>query len=193
MLQRLYTWSMDKAAHPWAGFYLWFVSFVESFVSPFPPDPFMVPMIIAKPHKAWWYAFLCTMGSVVGGIIGYYIGYVFFDTLGEKILDLYGLHNAFEKLKYFFETYGFWIIFFKGFTPIPFKIVAITCGVTKINMVVFLLASILSRGMRFYIEAYVFWRWGAAMQGVFEKNMRLVVILFTLLLVFGYYMIKHIV
>jgi len=192
LIQRVYTWFLKKAAHPMAGFYLFFVSFIESFISPFPPDPLMIPMVLAKPYKAWYYAFICTLASVLGGLIGYYIGYALLDTIGHQIIDLYNLNSAFSKLKNFFQQYGFWIILVKGFTPIPFKVVTITCGATHTNLGIFILASFISRGMRFYLEAYLFWRWGPSIQAKLEKNLRLTMLIATCLLVLGYISIKYI-
>lgn len=149
-------------------------------------------MIITKPHKAWFYASLCTLASVLGGLIGYYIGYALLDTIGQQIIDFYNLNNAFTKLKDFFQQYGFWIILIKGFTPIPFKVVTITCGATHTNLIIFLTASTISRGMRFYLEAYLFWKWGPSIQKKLEKNLRLTMIIGTCLLALGYVVIKYI-
>ncbi len=192
MLQRAYIWSLTKAAHPHASFYLFFLSFTESFISPIPPDPLMIPMILAKRQKAWNYAFICTASSVIGGLLGYYIGYAFFDTVGQKILELYNLQESFLKLQNFFRKYGFWIILIKGFTPIPFKIVTITCGVTRIDLFTFIIASFFSRGLRFYLEAYLFWRWGPSMKIILEKNLRLIMIAGTALIVLGYFLVRYI-
>jgi membrane protein YqaA with SNARE-associated domain len=193
MLKQLYAWSIKHASHPRATWILALISFTESSVSPIPPDPLMFPMVIANRDRAWFLASICTAASVVGGALGYAIGYYLFQSIGVKILDFYNLNTAFETLQAWFNKWGFWIIVVKGLTPIPFKVVTITSGVTKLNFVTFILASIISRGSRFFIEAALLWRYGPKMHAIIEKNIWLVTISFITLLVLGFWVLKYIV
>lgn len=192
MFKKLYDWLITKADHPHASWYLWGASFLESFISPIPPDLLLVPMIIGRPKQAWWYAFLCTSASVIGGIIGYGIGYFLFATVGQWILELYGLQASFEAFQSFVDKWGFVGIVLKGLTPIPYKFVTITCGVAQFDFWEFLAASTLSRGMRFYIEAAFLWMWGPAIHTYMQRYTTLAVAALTILLVLGVVALKYI-
>ena len=170
MFKKLYFWIISQADKPYATWVLGIVSFLESSVSPIPPDPLLIPMALARPERSWLLAFLTTATSVIGGFLGYLIGYFLFGTIGEWIINTYGLQNAFLKLQHLFNEWGFWIIVLKGLTPIPFKIVTITSGVTGLNFLTFAAASFISRATRFYLEAFLLWKYGAAMRSVIEKN-----------------------
>lgn len=171
MFKKLYLWVISQSEKPYAVWVLGITSFLESSISPIPPDPLLIPMMLSRPQRAWMLAFLTTATSVVGGMLGYVIGYFLFETLGEWIIAAYGLQNAFLKLQTLFNQWGFWIILLKGLTPIPFKVVTITSGVTGLNFITFIAASIISRGMRFYIEAILLWKYGSAMRSAIEKNL----------------------
>lgn len=170
MFKKLYSWVIAQSDKPYAPWILGIVSFLESSISPIPPDPLLIPMALTRPERSWFLAFLTTATSVIGGFLGYLIGYFLFETIGEWIIITYGLQNAFLKLQALFNEWGFWIIVLKGLTPIPFKVVTITSGVTGLNFITFALASIISRGARFYIEAFLLWKYGPAMRSVIEKN-----------------------
>ncbi|MBT5655129.1 MAG: DedA family protein, partial [Alphaproteobacteria bacterium] len=172
---------------------LFVISFTESFASPIPPDPLMIPMILAQRHRAWVLAFVCTASSVIGGLIGYAIGYSLFETLGEPILQTYGLMDSFTSLKNTFNKWGFWIILLKGLTPIPYKVVTITSGLTNMDLVTFFVASLLSRGLRFYTEAILLWKWGDPMKAYIEKNLPLVTLAGLSLLIGGFALLKFVV
>lgn len=171
MLQKIYTWTFKQAQKPYANWVLGAVSFLESSLSPLPPDPLMIPMILSAPYKAWKLAGLTTITSVLGGVLGYGIGYFLFETIGEWILSTYGLEKHFFKLQEIFNAWGFWIILLKGVTPIPFKVVTITSGVTRLDFLTFFLASLLSRGLRFYIEAALLWKYGDKVKKHLEGNL----------------------
>ena len=188
---KLYNWIVEKSSHPRASWYLFAISFTESSFSPFPPDPLMVPMIIMNKSRAWWLAFLTSLASVLGGILGYAIGYYLFAEYGERILQFYGLTEAFSNFKHSFETWGFWAIIIKAFTPIPFKLVTIACGVLKFDFTMFMIATTISRSLRFFIEAVVLWKYGPQMQKLLEKHLMIIGGAFLLLLAGGVVAIKY--
>ncbi len=190
MVQRLYGWLMSQTQKKHASLALGLVSFLESSVSPFPPDPLMIPMILQTPSKAWRLAFLTTATSVLGGMLGYAIGFYLFETVGEWIISTYHLQDAFTHLSDLFNRWGFWIILLKGLTPIPFKIVTITSGVTGLNFFIFILGSILSRGLRFYLEAWLLKKYGPQIKSSLEKNLMLYGLLGLGALIIGFFLIK---
>ncbi|HQS84257.1 MAG: cytochrome B [Alphaproteobacteria bacterium 16-39-46] len=192
MLQKTYHWILKESQKPYANWVLGIVSFLESSISPFPPDPLMIPMILSAPQKAWRLAFLTTVTSVLGGALGYAIGYFLFETIGDWIVTTYGLEQAFIKLKDLFNRWGFWIILLKGLTPIPFKIVTITSGVTGLDFMTFMAASVLSRGLRFYIEAILLWKYGNKVRKHLEGNLMLFTVLGVSALILGFAVLKFI-
>ena len=192
MLQKTYHWILRESQKPYANWVLGIVSFLESSISPFPPDPLMIPMSLSAPQKAWRLAFLTTVTSVLGGTLGYAIGYFLFETIGDWIVTTYGLEQAFIKLQDLFNTWGFWIILLKGLTPIPFKIVTITSGVTGLDFITFIGASILSRGLRFYIEALLLWKHGNKVRKHLEGNLMLFTVIGVSALILGFAALKFI-
>ncbi|MDC0349192.1 DedA family protein [Alphaproteobacteria bacterium] len=191
-MKKLYLWLLEKSKHPRAPWYLAFISFTESFISFIPPDPMMVPMIVAHKERAWFLAFLTTATSVLGGAIGYAIGFYLFERLGVPVLKAYGLMDKLSSFQEFFNNWGFWAIIIKAFTPIPFKLVTITAGALKFNFGLFMLASLLSRGLRFYLEAAIVWKFGEKMNEIIQENVMLVSTLFLGLLIGGFFIIKYI-
>jgi membrane protein YqaA with SNARE-associated domain len=190
-MKRLYLWLLEKSKHRHAPWYLALVSFTESSVSFIPPDPMMVPMIVAHKERAWFLAFLTTASSVLGGMAGYAIGFYLFERLGMPILETYSLMDKITTFQNFFNEWGFWAIVIKAFTPIPFKLVTITAGALKFNFWLFMLASLISRGLRFYIEAAIVWKWGAKMNEIIQENIMLVSTLFLGVLIGGFLIIKY--
>ena len=153
LLQRLYGWTLRSASSPKAVWIVGLVSFAESSFFPLPPDLMLIPMILADKAKAWRLAFLCTVSSVLGGILGYAIGYFLFETAGDWIIQTYGLQESFGRFQADFQKWGFWIIAFKGLTPIPFKLVTIASGVVGLNLFQFIAASVIARSFRFFLLA----------------------------------------
>lgn len=192
MLKKIYHWMLEKAGHPHAKWYLGGISFAESSMSPLPPDPLMVPMVIQNKDQAWSLAFLTTITSALGGVLGYAIGFYLFEKLGLPILQAYGLEAKFAVFQENFHKWGFWAIIIKAFTPIPFKLVTITCGALKFNFWLFLLASTLSRGLRFYILAGLLRKYGPTMHRIIDKNIKLVSITFIALLIGGFFLVKYV-
>ena len=188
---KLYTWMLNKAAHPYATWYLFAISFTESSFSPIPPDPLMVPMILINKSRAWWLAFITSVASVLGGILGYAIGFYLFDKYGCRILEFYGLTEQFTHFQKSFSEWGFWAIVIKAFTPIPFKLVTIACGVLKFDFTLFMISTAISRSLRFYIEAIVLWKYGPQMQKILEKHFMTIGVIFVIVLAVGFFAVKY--
>ncbi len=131
------------------------ISFIESSVFPIPPDVMLIPMVLAKPERAWHIAAVCTIASVLGGLLGYGIGWFAWDSIGQPILEMYGKEDAYAAFKGWFDQWGFWAALGAGFTPFPYKVITITSGAVQLNFAVFLIASVLSRGGRFFLVAAV--------------------------------------
>jgi membrane protein YqaA with SNARE-associated domain len=186
MLRGLYDWTLNLAGHKHARWGLATVSFVESSVFPIPPDVVLIPMVLSQRQKAWIYATICTVASVVGGIFGYAIGYFLFDTVGIYILNFYGYQDAFESFASRYNEHGVWIVLIAGFTPFPYKVITIASGVTQLNFLVFMLASIAARGTRFFIVAGLLWWFGEPIRSFIDRYFGLLSILFMVLLIGGF-------
>lgn len=191
MLRKLYDWVLRLAEHRHAPTALFGVSFAESSFFPIPPDIMLIPMILAERVKAWRYALITTVGSVLGGLLGYYIGAALFETVGKHIVEFYGLS---EKLDVFFENYklyGALIVFVAGFTPIPYKVFTIASGVAGLSLPVFIVASFVSRGARFFIVAALLYFFGVPIRNFIERYLGILTVVFTVLLIAGFVAIKY--
>jgi len=184
MIRRLYDWVMGLAGHRHAGSALFAIAFVESSFFPIPPHAMLIPMILANRHKAWRYAALATVGSVLGGLFGYLIGYALFESIGQPVLDVYGAQDKFAKFSAQYNDYGAWIVFFFGVTPFPYKVITIASGATQLDLWVFTIASIVSRGLIFSLIAGLLFAFGAPIRDFIEKRLGLVTTVF-IVLVFG--------
>ena len=193
MLRRLYDWTMTASAGPNALRTLAAVAFAESSFFPIPPDAMIIPMVLARPDRAWRIALVATAGSVIGGIAGYAIGYYFFATIGLKLIDLYGLQAGFEQFRSAYAQYGLWIILIKGLTPIPYKLVTIASGAAAFNFWVFLLASIATRGARFFLVAALLRAFGPPIRDFIERRLTLVTTAFLVCLVGGFVVVRYVV
>jgi membrane protein YqaA with SNARE-associated domain len=161
-----------RAAHgPRAQWTLAGVAFAESSFFPIPPDVVLIPMMLANPRRAWWLAGLCTVASVIGGLVGYAIGYFLFATVGSWLINLYGLQSGFHEFQQKYAEWGAWIILAKGVTPIPYKLVTITSGVAQFPLGLFILSSIVSRGLRFFLIAVLMRVYGEKVRYYLEKYM----------------------
>lgn len=190
MLRRLYDWMMSLAAGRHAPTALAAVSFAESSFFPIPPDVMLIPMIIARRARAWFYAGLATLSSVIGGLFGYAIGYFLFETIGQPILKFYGKAEDFAGFTQMFNDYGVWILIIKGMTPIPYKILTIAAGVSHMDLLAFVLASIVARAMRFFIVAGLLFFFGEPIRKFVEERLTLMTTLFVVLLVGGFVAVK---
>jgi membrane protein YqaA with SNARE-associated domain len=185
MLRRLYNWCIHAADKPYASWLMAAVSFAESSFFPVPPDVMLVPMALARPDKAYRFALMCTIASVVGGIVGYMIGSVLYDTLGLWLIRLYGYGDKVEAFREAYAQYGAWIILLKGLTPIPYKVVTITSGFAAYSLPLFILFSVITRGARFFVLAFLLHRYGPAAREHIEKRLGLWTTVGALVLVGG--------
>ncbi len=191
MLRRLYDWTIDLAARPWAVWALAIVAFVESSVFPIPPDVMLIPMILAARDRAWFYAGVCTVASVLGGYLGYYIGFALFETVGQSILSAYHATERFDAFAAKYNEWGAWIVAFFGVTPFPYKVITIASGATNLDPFIFGVASVLSRGARFFLVAALLWYVGPPIRAWIEKRLGLTTILFFVLLFGGFLAVRY--
>lgn len=191
MIRRLYDWTMDLARHGRAKHALFCISFVESSFFPIPPDVMLIPMVIANRAKAWLYAAIATLGSVLGGVAGYIIGYFLFEQIGLPILDLYGKADKVAEFSAWFNDWSIWIlIVLGGLTPFPYKVLTITAGVTAMPILPFILASIAARASRFFLVAGLLYYFGPPIREFIERRLTLVTTVFVALLVGGFAVVK---
>ncbi len=190
MIRSLYDWTLRQAQHPRALWVLGFVSFIESSIFPIPPDVLMIPMILARPHRAWLIAGVALVTSVLGGILGYAIGALFYETLGQPILEALGKGDAMEAFNTRFNEFGFWPVLIAGITPFPYKVITIMSGWTGMPLGVFIVTSIIARGLRFFIVAGLLWKFGAPIRDFIEKRLGLLFTLFVIILLAGFYGVR---
>ena len=171
MLRRLYDWCVDAASRPYATWLLGFISFIESSFFPIPPDTMLIPMSLARPDRAWHYAHICTLTSVAGGILGYYIGSALYDSVGLWLIQLYGYGDRVDAFRESYAKWGGLIILIKGVTPIPYKIVTIASGFAGYNFLMFVVLSFVARGMRFYLLAFLLSRYGPQARAIIEERL----------------------
>ena len=192
MSKKLYQWMVDSAAKKNALWILAAISFIESSFFPIPPDIMLIPMVIAARNKAWRIAFVATIASVIGGYLGYAIGFWGYDLIARPLLEFYGYVDKFEIFKDYYNEYGAWIVFAAGITPFPYKVITIASGAVSLNLLVFGLASIVARGLRFFIIAGLLYYFGPSIKNYIEKHFGMLSILFFILLVGGFILLKYI-
>jgi membrane protein YqaA with SNARE-associated domain len=193
MMRSTYDWMMRLAASKRAPHALFWVSFAESSFFPIPPDVMLIPMVLAQRSKAWSYALLATISSVLGGIAGYAIGFFSMDTVGQPILEFYGKTAGFEQFKQMFNEWGVWILIIKGMTPIPYKVLTITAGVTSMPLLPFMLASIVARALRFFLVAALLYWFGPPIRVFIERRLTLVTTVAVALLVGGFIAVRYLI
>lgn len=186
MLKRIYDWCIDAAHKPYALWIMGIVSFAESSFFPVPPDVMLIPMSLARPQRAWLYAAVCTVTSVLGGVVGYAIGALLFDSLGQWLIQVYGLAGKVDAFRASYAEWGAIIILLKGLTPIPYKLVTITSGFAGYNILLFILCSIVARGGRFFVVAILLNRYGDWIRVRIERHLGLWVALGAIVLVLGF-------
>ncbi|WND03757.1 YqaA family protein [Temperatibacter marinus] len=192
MIRKLYDFFLEKAASKYAERWLAAVSFADSIFLPIPPDIMLMPMIIADRSKTWRLAAIVTITSIIGAIIGYILGAYFYEAVAQPLIEAYHYEEEFKRFSTLFEEYGILIVLAGGLTPIPFKVVAISCGVIGMNPLIFLLSLIPARLPRFYIEAILLWYFGEPIREFVEKRLVLMFTLFVVVLVGGIIGIKYI-
>jgi len=190
ILRRLYNWVLHWAHTPYGVWALFILAFTESSFFPIPPDILLIALAISIPAKSFRYAFICSIGSVIGGLFGYFIGYGFMDIVGFRIIEFYDLHAQYEKLKISYEKYDVLIVFIAAFTPIPYKLITITAGAFNINIFTFTIASAIGRAARFYLVAWLIHRFGGHISKFIDKYFNILSVIFVILLIAGYLLIK---
>jgi membrane protein YqaA with SNARE-associated domain len=191
MLRRLYDWTMGLAGHRHADASLFSVSFVESSVFPIPPDVLMIPMVLARRQRAFIIATIATVGSVLGALLGYWIGAALMDTVGQWVLTAYGKEAAYADLAARFAEYGGWAVLIAAVTPFPFKVITIFSGAAGLSLPLFIAVSVLGRALRFFIVAGLLWRFGSPIKGFIEERLGLVFTLFMIALVGGFAALRY--
>ncbi len=186
LLRRLYDWCVDAAHKPHAMWTMGAISFAESSFFPVPPDVMLIPMALANPKRAYVMAAWCTVASVLGGIVGYAIGALLYDSVGAWVIGLYGYGDKVETFRAAYAQWGAWIILLKGLTPIPYKIVTITSGFAGYNLALFIIFSVIARAGRFFMLAFLLHRYGEQARHMIEKRLGLWVTLGAAVVVIGF-------
>ena len=192
MLQRIYDRVMGLAAHRHAIWWLAAISFIESSVFPIPPDVLLIPMVLAARTQAWRIAAVCTVASVLGGLAGYGIGAFLFEAVGRPLLEFYGYTGKFESFRAQYNEWGAWIVAGAGITPFPYKVITIASGATGLDPLTFTIASVLSRGARFFMVAALLWWIGPPVRVFIERHLALLTTAFFALLFGGFIVIKYV-
>ena len=190
MLRRLYSWVLHWAETPYGSWALFVLAFCESSFFPLPPDVLLIALAVSIPKKSFKYALICTAGSLIGGCLGYLIGWQFMITVGEKIIQFYGLTHKMQYIKDLYIQYDAWAIGIAGFTPIPYKVFTISAGAFDINFTVFLVASAVSRGARFFLVGGLIYMFGPRIKLFIDRYFNILAIAFVILLVAGFVIIK---
>jgi membrane protein YqaA with SNARE-associated domain len=191
MLRRLYDWVLHWAATPYGTWALFWLAFAESSFFPIPPDVLLIAMCVGRPERSLKYALVCSLGSVLGGCLGYLIGWQFMAALGDRIVALYGLTDKVDYIETLYRTYDAWAVGIAGFTPIPYKVFTIAAGMFEINFSVFVLASMASRSARFFIVGGLIFVFGPRIQRFIDRYFDLLAVTFAVLLVGSFVLIKY--
>ena len=190
LLKKIYNWTLEKAEHKNAKWYLSIISFAESSFFPIPPDILLIPMALASKAKALFYASICTLFSVLGGILGYTIGYYFYNSVGIYIVEFYHLENSFNVFENYYKEFGILIVLGAGITPFPYKFITIASGVFGLNIYLFIIVSIFGRGLRFYLIAILLYFFGEKIKLIIDTYFNILTIVFFILLVGSVFIIR---
>jgi membrane protein YqaA with SNARE-associated domain len=188
MFKRLYHWTLSLAESPRATWALGAIAFAESSFFPIPPDIILVPMSLARPKRAWFYAGICTIASVAGGILGYAIGWLLWDTVGHWLINLYGYASRMDAVKAGYDQWGWLFILVKGLTPIPYKLVTIVSGLLEYNFLLFVGLSLITRGARFFILAGLLNKFGGPIKDLLERHFATFMIAIVVMIVGGFWL-----
>lgn len=188
-LRTLYNWVLKQVENPKAAWLLFTMAFIEPWLLPIPPDTLLIPMAIAQRQRAFRLAGVATVGSVLGGLVGYAVGALAMATIGQWVVETYHLENAFDHFRHAFNRYGMWIILAKGLTPIPFILVTIASGVAHLNIFIFLITATITRGMRFFLEALLIHYFGEPIRVFIEKYLTLVALAVLAAIVAGFWIV----
>jgi membrane protein YqaA with SNARE-associated domain len=189
-IRRLYEWTLRLAAHPRARVWMAIVSFAESSFFPIPPDVILAPMAVARPEAWWRAALLCTLASAAGGVFGYLIGWGLYEAVAVPIIEAYRLQEANERFRELYLAYDWLVVAIAGFTPIPYKLATIASGAVGMGIIPFIAASVISRGLRFFMVAFIAARFGPPVLSVIEKRLTFFTILFLVLLLGGFALVR---
>lgn len=192
MLRALYDATLRLSAHPRAMWALAAVAFIESSVFPIPPDVMLIPMVLAARQRAWRIALVCLVASVAGGWLGYAIGRGAFEAVGRPLFEFYGYTAEFDKFRDLYNHWGAWAVFIAGVTPFPYKVITILSGLTGLNLAVFTVASVLARGLRFFVVAGLLWYFGEPIRTFIERYLNILAVLFVVLLIGGFVLLRFI-
>lgn len=192
MLRRLYNWVLHWAETPYGPWALFLLAVAESSFFPVPPDILLIALAISIPARSFRYALICSVGSLLGGVIGYLIGYQFMDLIGIKIVDFYGLTQQYAAASDLYERYNAWAVGVAGFTPIPYKIFTISAGAFKINFIVFFIASAISRSARFFLVGWLIYAFGPEIKLFIDRYFNILAFVFVVLLIGGFIVIKYV-
>ncbi len=193
IVRRLYNWMLSWAESRWAGWAMFLFAMAESIFFPIPPDVLLLALCVGMPKKSFKYALICTLGSVFGAIIGFGLGAFAWELVDSWFIPSIFTQAAFDNVANLYAEWNFWLVFTAGFTPLPYKIITISAGVCLglENFFIFVLASIISRGMRFFLVAGLVWKFGAPIKKFIDKYFNLCAIAFTVLLIGGFVLIKY--
>lgn len=191
MIRQLYNWTLSLANSPNAMWALAIIAFLESSVFPIPPDILMIPMILARPSRAFLIAGVALLASVLGGLMGYFIGAGLFESVGQPVLNFYGKGDAAAEFNQRFNEWGVWAVLIAGVTPFPYKVITIMSGWTGLNLWVFIFSSVIARGLRFFIVAGLLWKFGTPIRDFIERRLGLMFTLFIILLFGGFYVMRY--
>jgi len=193
--RRLYDWTLAWAYRPSASVALFILSFAESSFFPIPPDVLLMPLVLGNRKKAVWYASLCSVASVLGGIMGYCIGMWLWTGIEQYVFDWFAwagfTPEKFETVRNSYEDWNFWVVFTAGFTPLPFKLITVSAGLFKINFAIFVVASVISRSARFFLVSGLMWKFGPKIKPFIDKYFNWLALLFAVLLVGGFAAVKY--
>ncbi len=190
LLKRMYDTCMRWIATPYGLWVLFLVAFVESSFFPIPPDVFLIALCVSVPTRSFKYAAVCTLGSVLGGAFGYGLGVWFMDSVGQAILDWYHLAGKYQRVQELYQEYGAWAVGAAGFTPLPYKLFTISAGFFKIDFVTFMVVSLFARAGRFFLVAAFIWKFGAPVKAFIDKYFNILSVVFMLLLIGGFAVLK---
>jgi len=189
-LKRLKAWVEGYAERPHAEWALFIIAFAESSFFPIPPDVLLIAMAVITPTKAFRYALICSVGSVLGGVFGYFIGWAFFEAIGQPILHFYGALGHYETVKQLYSEHAFWAILSAAFTPIPYKVFTIAAGTFEVSLTTLIVASAIGRSGRFFLVAALFYFFGAKIKAFIDKYFELLTIAFLIMFVGGFVVIR---
>ena len=191
-MRRLYDWVLRWAETPYGSWALFLLALAESSFFPVPPDVLLIALAISIPSKSFRYALICSAGSLLGGVIGYAIGYQFMDLIGLRIVDFYGFMQQYTAVGDLYNRYNAWAVGIAGFTPIPYKVFTISAGAFKINFIVFLIASAISRSARFFLVGWLIYKFGPSIKLFIDRYFNILAFVFVFLLVGGFILIKYV-